>query len=240
MKLTKINTHLDSDECPGEPIPQPNLPKPRQVDFATPRMALKQPTTNIERLPSTNYSILNETKLRKKLSDLGIPNWGPRLLMEKRHREWVMIWNANCDSALPKTKRQLLQDLDTWERTQGGQASTISLAANLGAQIKDKEFDTAGWSAKHNSEFQDLIAQARKSVKRNQHSPVGDESRSAQGSSSGEPRVDGAGPSHIAMAERKEDPPPDIPPTLTGSIAHTAVVDLRPPTKPEDGGEKTS
>lgn len=77
-----------------------------------------------------------------------------------------MIWNANCDSKRPKTKRELLQELDTWERTQGGHASTMSLSANLGAQIRDKDFDGAGWSAKHNSSFNDLISQARKSQKK--------------------------------------------------------------------------
>lgn len=165
MKPEKVDRHLDTD-CPGEPRPQPEVSKPKNLNFATARSIQNSAPMSSERLPSTNYSILNETKLRKRLSDLGIPTWGSRLLMEKRHREWVMIWNANCDSARPKTKRELLQDLDTWERTQGGQAPTMSVSANLGAQIKDKDFDGAGWSAKHSDSFSDLIARARKSHKK--------------------------------------------------------------------------
>lgn len=74
-----------------------------------------------------------------------------------------MIWNANCDSARPKTKRELLQDLETWERTQGGHAPTASTSVNLGAEIKDKNFDGARWGAKHSDSFNDLISQALKS-----------------------------------------------------------------------------
>lgn len=35
-----------------------------------------------------------------------------------------------------------------------------------GAQVKDKDFDGAGWSTKHNDSFNDLIAQARRSNKK--------------------------------------------------------------------------
>lgn len=86
--------------------------------------------------------------------------------MEKRYKEWAMMWNANCDSTRPKTKHELLRDLDVWERTQGSLASTSSFSANLGAQIKDKNFDGADWSTKHSNSFKDLIANARRSQQR--------------------------------------------------------------------------
>ena len=84
-------------------------------------------------------------------------------MLEKRHQEWMTIWNANCDSAKPKKRSELLQDLETWERTMGSRAPTLSRAANVGAQIKDKDFDGAAWAAKHDTSFKDLIARARSS-----------------------------------------------------------------------------
>ncbi|PSR90606.1 hypothetical protein BD289DRAFT_357377, partial [Coniella lustricola] len=165
MKPERVDRHLDTD-CPGQQQRQPNNSDLRRNTSRSTGFVHPSAAAAPDRLPSMNYSILNETKLRRKLSDLGIPSWGSRLLLEKRHREWVMIWNANCDSKQPKTKRELLQELDTWERTQGGHASTMSLAANLGAQIKDKDFDGAGWSAKHNNSFTYLISQARRSQKK--------------------------------------------------------------------------
>ncbi|KAG8168226.1 hypothetical protein KVR01_003915 [Diaporthe batatas] len=162
MKPEKVDRHLDTD-CPGEPRPQPSQSKPNNLGFPSTRPAANIPTKPQERLSTLNYSMVKETALRKRLKEGGISSWGSRHLLEKRHREWVTIWNANCDSARPKSKSELLQDLDTWERTQGGSAPSNSHSANLGAQIKDKEFDGQGWASKHSDSFRDLIANARKS-----------------------------------------------------------------------------
>lgn len=105
--------------------------------------------------------MLKDAALRKKMSDLGLSTNGNRMQLEKRHKEWVTIWNANCDSARPKRRAELLHDLDVWERTQGAKAPVF--AARPGAAVKDKEFDGAAWAAKHDTSFKDLIANARKS-----------------------------------------------------------------------------
>lgn len=162
MKPEKVDRHLDTD-CPGEPRPQPSQSKPKNLGFPSTRPAANIPTKHQERLSPLNYSMVKDTALRKRLQEIGISTWGSRHLLEKRHREWVTIWNANCDSARPKSKSELLRDLDTWERTQGGSAPSNSHSANLGAQIKDKEFDGQGWASKHSDSFKDLIANARKS-----------------------------------------------------------------------------
>lgn len=113
-----------------------------------------------ERLPAMNYSLLKDTQLRKKFRDMGIPNWGPRQLLQKRHTEWMNLWNANCDSTSPKSKRELLRELDIWERTQGGFATQSSLAPTNTVMAKD--FDATRWSMNHDNDFKRLVANARK------------------------------------------------------------------------------
>lgn len=112
-----------------------------------------------ERLPIINYSLLKDTVLRKKLKDLGIPNTGPRPLLQRRHTEWMNLWNANCDSKTPKSKRELLRELDIWERTQGGQAQ---LSGDITDTVMRKDFDVTAWSTSHEDDFKRLIANARK------------------------------------------------------------------------------
>lgn len=116
-----------------------------------------------ERLPAINYSILKDQALRKKLRDLGIPDWGPRPLLQRRHTEWVNLWNANCDSAHPKQKRELIRDLDIWERTQGGSAP-LSFTAT-GNTVMNKDFDKDAWSANNGDDYKRLIANARRNDK---------------------------------------------------------------------------
>ncbi|KAJ5295660.1 hypothetical protein PENANT_c001G07714 [Penicillium antarcticum] len=114
-----------------------------------------------DRLPAINYSILKDISLRKKLRDLGIPEWGPKQLLQRRHTEWMNLWNANCDSKSPKSKRVLLSELDIWERTQGGHAATQSPFVSS-SNVMRKDFNANEWSSNHDDDFKRLIANARK------------------------------------------------------------------------------
>lgn len=118
----------------------------------------------MERLPQLNYSLLKDTALRKKLFELGIPNGGPKDLLIRRHTEWVNLVNANCDSSKPKTKRQLLHELEAWDRTQGRQILNNCNGAGSAASVMSKNFDGAAWGSSHGNDFQALIAQARRKV----------------------------------------------------------------------------
>ena len=105
---------------------------------------------------------MKDTALKKKLVDLGIPAWGTRALLIRRHSEWVNLVNANCDAARPRTKRELLQDLDVWERSQGGLAGNGNGSSDGVGTVMKKDFDGAAWASNHDTDFQRLIAQARR------------------------------------------------------------------------------
>lgn len=127
---------------------------------AGPRRAFPENTGKPpERLPVINYSLLKDTVLRKKLRDLGIPNWGPRPLLQRRHTEWMNLWNSNCDSKAPKPKRDLLRELDVWERTQGGHSMA---SIDPTSSVMRKDFDAGEWKTSYDNDFKALIANARK------------------------------------------------------------------------------
>lgn len=183
MKMTLINSHLDTSCSSSPQKPKPTtFAKPTASTFNNPFSTASTPAPPPERLPSVSYSLLNDGALRKKMAGLGLATSGSRQLLERRHKEWTTIWNANCDSARPKRKLDLLHDMEVWERTVGSGAAgssltgsmlsgrgatltsrTVAAATQQAAQIKDKDFDGAAWSAKHSTSFQDLIANARKS-----------------------------------------------------------------------------
>lgn len=161
MKAHAVFLHLDT--CQGS---QPeSLPPSKPTHFNSLRSQPQRPQTlpdkHPERIPAINYSLLKDNLLRKKLKELGIPEWGPRPLLQRRHTEWMNLWNSNCDSRIPKNKRALLQELEVWERTQGGNAAGPS-PFNANNTVMRKDFDAAGWSASHDTDFKRLIANARK------------------------------------------------------------------------------
>jgi E3 ubiquitin-protein ligase RAD18 len=101
--------------------------------------------------------MLKEGALRKKLQEIGIPNWGSKDLLKRRHIEWLNIYNSNCDAddSVRKSKRQLVKELEEWENTQGGRADVKE------SKIMKKDFDGNGYAKSHKSDFDDLIAKAR-------------------------------------------------------------------------------
>lgn len=167
MKQWQVFKHLDT--CTGPPADdQPRGESSTQREpTSLNTQGPPQQSKPVQRLAGLSYGLLKDNQLRKKLTELGLPPGGSRQLLESRHREWVTIWNANCDSAKPKTKTELLQDMQSWERTLGAGASSgfATFGRNKAAEpeIKDKNFNGAAWAATHDSSFKDLIANARKS-----------------------------------------------------------------------------
>jgi E3 ubiquitin-protein ligase RAD18 len=161
MKIESVEPHLD--RCEDEKAaakraksrtPVAGLSSSRTSTRNTPRVAPRPQ----DRISELNYSLLKEGPMRKKMDELGLPGFGSKQLMVRRHTEWVNLWNANCDSSNPRSKRELLQDLDTWERTQGGRAPVT----NQGYGIMRKDFDGDGWANKNKVDFARLIADAKR------------------------------------------------------------------------------
>ncbi|KAI9789438.1 MAG: E3 ubiquitin-protein ligase rad18 [Candelina submexicana] len=165
MKHEEVFSHLD--RCSGGSSNTTHT-KNTKARPSPPRKPSSQHRTQNpppERLPKLNYSLMKDTAIRKKFQELGIPGWGSKPLLIRRHTEWVNLWNANCDSSRPRSKRELLQDLDVWERSQGGHAPNTNGGVNGGSSLMRKDFDGRGWAASHSEDFRQLIANARKKKK---------------------------------------------------------------------------
>lgn len=218
MKAHAVFSHLDN--CQGEKPPTPPS-RPTAFRYACSTSMKEALYPNIycfksslqpqfhraqaspgkapERIPAINYSLLKDNLLRKKLRELGIPEWGPKPLLQRRHTEWMNLWNANCDSRVPKTKRALLQELDVWERTQGGSATGSSHFVTNNTVMR-KDFDAVGWSTSHDDDFKRLIANARKKSEAQVRSTIPE----VAGTSTGDPT---AGSTVPAETPRGNDMP---------------------------------
>ncbi|KIW64739.1 DNA repair protein rad18 [Phialophora macrospora] len=178
VKEALINSHLDrciqgDSSTPAEAGVSSSSPAPangRKVQVAPPgtiAYSQRKPALQAERLPFINYSLFSDAKLRQKLKELGIPNHGSKDLMRKRHTEWVNLWNANCDSTTPASKRDLLRELTAWEDTLGRQLERPT--ANSGFMAKD--FDRGTHLRTQKGNFDDLIRQAKERAKAHAHLP---------------------------------------------------------------------
>ena len=180
MKEEAVFPHLDTctgDAKNSQPTSSQALSNAHSQPPNRQSLAYTQPGTKStkSRLPTLAYSMLNDNALRKKLKELGINNIGPKLLLQKRHTEWINLWNANDDSRKPKTKRELLRELDTWERTQGRQILQSLNAAQGPNGVMAKDFDGQGYVKSNKDDFDDLIRKAREK-RRQTTNPIQSES----------------------------------------------------------------
>ncbi|KAB5572102.1 hypothetical protein GE09DRAFT_657574 [Coniochaeta sp. 2T2.1] len=217
MKLEAVDRHIGTGACSGAPQPQSQIQGPilngastrgHSSSFLAPSKAKHpQQAKPLEPLPPLNYSMLKDKALRDKLHELHLSTYGNRRTLEQRHKEWVTIWNANCDSAHPKSRAELLRDLDTWERTMNKTPSAYA-AQTAPPQVKDKDFDGASWSTNNDSSFKDLIAKARQSKRQAEQKAKETSAEEAARQPPGQPTQPQPQPPQLAEPRRPEQSTP--------------------------------
>ncbi|KAH3667116.1 hypothetical protein WICMUC_005463 [Wickerhamomyces mucosus] len=144
-------THIDA--CLANPQPKsepPRLEKTIKNSSSSPfSKSFFQPKENInnyKKLTKLDYSSLSTPQLKTKLSKLELPTLGTRHELETRYNEYLILWNANCDSINAKNPKVLRSQLAKWE-------SSIKVKFE-----GDKKLDKDGWK--------ELIKKARESLKK--------------------------------------------------------------------------
>ncbi|KAJ3248003.1 E3 ubiquitin-protein ligase rad18 [Chytriomyces hyalinus] len=120
--------------------------------------------------PAVAYDTLKETQLRKLLKDEGLRSTGDKSTLKKRHKEFLLLHNANLDSARPKPQSAIHAAMETWELTHGSQSNGAgSVAQGLGAvnafhgheaSVEGRERDL-GHVARYADEFRAMIEALR-------------------------------------------------------------------------------
>lgn len=96
------------------------------------------------------------------MKELGISSLGNKQKLILRHKEWLNRYNSNCDSSesTRKSRRQLLKDLEEWERSL---SKDISVKDSL---YMRKDWDGSAHAAEQKDEFAKLIEKARAASKK--------------------------------------------------------------------------
>jgi E3 ubiquitin-protein ligase RAD18 len=199
MKEAAVFGHIGTSDCTS-PSQKQGQQQPSRSTLPTPQ---KPPTPKPipDRLTELNYSLLNDKALRKKLSELGIPSTGSKTLLSRRHTEWVNLWNANVDAEAPRSKRELLNELQKWDRSIGREPDSFGTSN----QVMKKDFDAKAWSSGNKDDFARLIEQARQG--RNKQTSKQEEP--AAETKDDEPQ--NSDPMHLDLPPAQVEPEKDLP-----------------------------
>ncbi|KAJ3414185.1 E3 ubiquitin-protein ligase rad18 [Chytridiales sp. JEL 0842] len=164
-----INPHINS-ECTEGILKE--TPQQRPVFPPTPKTSANSvPTTqrrkdNRKPKASVPYDSYKPEQLRKLLREDGLRSTGDKALLKRRHREWVLIYNANLDTLEPKSDSYLRKEMDKWEALhgEGRDGRPVAAAAHSAGHELTPESEQAAIAHKerYQSEFSEMIEQLRK------------------------------------------------------------------------------
>ncbi|XP_044026645.1 E3 ubiquitin-protein ligase RAD18 isoform X2 [Siniperca chuatsi] len=109
------------------------------------------------------YNLLSLQELKRRLKECHLSVQGSRDQLIKRHREFVHIYNAQCDSLNPKSAEDIAKELEASEKIRNqlqGKAKPIMVFSK---NQSEKEIDEmhSNYRKQHSSDFSRLIAQVR-------------------------------------------------------------------------------
>jgi E3 ubiquitin-protein ligase RAD18 len=120
------------DLCLNTPLIESSKPSDSSSSRVEPYIP-KEPEQQYQKLNKLDFSSLSSNSLKQKLTKLELPSTGMRSQLEQRYNEYLILWNANCDSVQPKNPKVLRKQLAQWE---------ASLKFKNG---EAKQLDKEGW-----------------------------------------------------------------------------------------------
>jgi len=147
-----LNKHLDKDCAEEMDV------KPPVKSFFKPAQKEK----NRKKIVAKVYDLLKDTQIRDLARSYSLSTDGNRTVLIRRVKEFVTRHNANIDSANPKSNSEIRREVIEWERRLDRPAPTIAHDPNTSNSQEAQQH-----IAKHRDQFDELIAQARRTAKRN-------------------------------------------------------------------------
>lgn len=103
------------------------------------------------------YHLLSDKEIKKKLKQHGLSVTGERQSLIRRHKNFVTLYNANCDSLEPKTVEDLVLEIERQEIEERLNSAPKQIQVNKKSDITDIERECQTYVKQHQSQFNDLI-----------------------------------------------------------------------------------
>ncbi|CCD26609.1 E3 ubiquitin-protein ligase RAD18 NDAI_0I00400 [Naumovozyma dairenensis CBS 421] len=167
--------------------PTPPPPLPPAISYAEQYLNSGRGTDSEQRLPKLDFSNMTTTKIKQKLSSLGLSTTGTKQNMIARYNHYEILWNSNfCDSLNPVDESELRRQLISWDAAHnvpasssngnngGGIISKMMVNRNgnskenhykkLLADFKNDKFERKTWIRLYKQEFKLLIKEAKEKM----------------------------------------------------------------------------
>ncbi|KAI3370121.1 hypothetical protein L3Q82_024912 [Scortum barcoo] len=120
------------------------------------------------------YNLLSLQELKRRLKECHLSVQGSRDQLVKRHREFVQIYNAQCDSLNPKSAEDIARELEANEKIRNQLQGRAKPVMVFSKKQSEKEIDEmhSNYRKQHSSDFSRLIAQVRGRLETNRQNRI--------------------------------------------------------------------
>ncbi|XP_077430341.1 E3 ubiquitin-protein ligase RAD18 isoform X4 [Vanacampus margaritifer] len=109
------------------------------------------------------YNLLSLQELKRKLKECHLLVKGSRDEMMKRHKEFVHIYNAQCDSLNPKSVEEIAKEVEAAERVKNQLQDKVKPVMVFSKNHSEEEINEvhSKYRKQHSNDFSRLVAQVR-------------------------------------------------------------------------------
>ncbi|TRY92965.1 hypothetical protein DNTS_014838, partial [Danionella cerebrum] len=153
-------------ECPVCEVGVPEQHINKHLDMCLNRESKKEVLRSAGRrkgIPKLLYSLITTPKLKKMLKESHLSAQGSRDQLVRRHQEFTLMYNAQCDALNPKSAEEIAKEVENNERLKNqldNKRKPIMVTTKNQTAEEIEEVHSA-YRKQHSSEFSRLIAQVR-------------------------------------------------------------------------------
>ncbi|XP_019736961.1 E3 ubiquitin-protein ligase RAD18 [Hippocampus comes] len=109
------------------------------------------------------YNLLSLQELKRRLKEWNLSLKGSRDQLIKRHKEFVHIYNAQCDSLNPKSVEEIVKEVEATEKIKNQLHDKVKPVMVFSKNHSEEEIDEvhSTYRKQHSNDFSRLVAQVR-------------------------------------------------------------------------------
>ncbi|XP_072571778.1 E3 ubiquitin-protein ligase RAD18 isoform X2 [Paramormyrops kingsleyae] len=204
------------------------------------RESLRSSIVKRKPLPKLVYHLLSSQELKKRLRELHLSTQGPRVQLERRHQEFVHIYNSQCDSLSPQSVEDIAKEVERDEKLRNQPELKHPPAMVFSKTQTEEEIEEihANYRKQHSAEFSRLISQVKgrwkssKTAKVKEETQDGEEARGEHSPALNTECLNDLGSCSLVTAEAavmSEVPPRSPSPALSSISISSSISDVFSP-----------
>ncbi|XP_061187923.1 uncharacterized protein LOC133195955 [Saccostrea echinata] len=130
------------------------------------KSALRKQTPKRKPMAKLVYNLMSEREIKKKMKEVGLSTTGDKKALIRRHHDFVMLYNSECDSLKPRSVQDIVKEVEKMEDIRiRNRRDNNRLGIEKNSSPASIEKAQKVYLKKHKSHFSNLIEETRRRMR---------------------------------------------------------------------------